>query len=101
MYSRSCNRLTLQSLFRTMLVVYTWCTAAEIGFSDFRVFNFPVDEQNWARQKECLVQPESSNTYDVPVFMLRACASACDEMRLSVEFVTVGFLGICRQYCCD
>ena len=25
----------------------------------------------------------------------------CDEMRLSVEFVTVGFLGICRQYCCD
>ena len=26
---------------------------------------------------------------------------ACDEMRLSVEFVTVGFLGICRQYCCD
>ena len=84
-----------------MLVVYTWYTAAEIGFSDFRVFNFPVDEQNWARQKECLVQPESSNTYDVPVFMLRACASACDEMRLSVEFVTVGFLGICRQYCCD
>ena len=26
---------------------------------------------------------------------------ACDEMRLSVEFVTVGFLGICRQYCWD
>ena len=26
---------------------------------------------------------------------------ACDEMRLSVEFVTVGFQGICRQYCCD
>ena len=25
----------------------------------------------------------------------------CDEMRLSVEFVTVGFLGICRQYCYD
>ena len=25
----------------------------------------------------------------------------CDEMRLSVEVVTVGFLGICRQYCCD
>ena len=25
----------------------------------------------------------------------------CDEMRLSVEFVTVGFLGISRQYCCD
>ena len=25
----------------------------------------------------------------------------CDEMRLSVEFVTVGFLGICRQYWCD
>ena len=25
--------------------------------------------------------------------------SVCDEMRLSVEFVTVGFLGICRQYC--
>ena len=25
----------------------------------------------------------------------------CDEIRLSVEFVTVGFLGICRQYCCD
>ena len=25
----------------------------------------------------------------------------CDEMRLSVEFVTVGILGICRQYCCD
>ena len=25
----------------------------------------------------------------------------CDEMRLSVDFVTVGFLGICRQYCCD
>ena len=22
-------------------------------------------------------------------------------MRLSVEFVTVGFLGICRQFCCD
>ena len=28
-------------------------------------------------------------------------AVACDEMRLSVEFVTVGFLGIWRQYCCD
>ena len=26
---------------------------------------------------------------------------SCDEIRLSVEFVTVGFLGICRQYCCD
>ena len=25
----------------------------------------------------------------------------CDEIRLSVEFVTVGFLGICRQYCFD
>ena len=25
----------------------------------------------------------------------------CDEMRLSVELVTVGFLGICRQYCWD
>ena len=25
----------------------------------------------------------------------------CDEIRLSVEFVTVRFLGICRQYCCD
>ena len=25
----------------------------------------------------------------------------CDAMRLSVEFVTVGFLGICRQFCCD
>ena len=25
----------------------------------------------------------------------------CDEIRLSVEFVTVGFLGVCRQYCCD
>ena len=25
----------------------------------------------------------------------------CDEIRLSVEFVNVGVLGICRQYCCD
>ena len=25
----------------------------------------------------------------------------CDEIRLSVEFVTVGFLGICRHSCCD
>ena len=25
----------------------------------------------------------------------------CDETRPSVEFVTVGFLGICRQYCSD
>ena len=24
-----------------------------------------------------------------------------DEIRLSVDFATVGFLGICRQYCCD
>ena len=24
-----------------------------------------------------------------------------DEIRLSVEFVTVGFLGICRHSCCD
>ena len=28
-------------------------------------------------------------------------SATCDEMRLSVEFVTVGFLGICRQCCCD
>ena len=26
---------------------------------------------------------------------------ACDEMRLSVEFVTVGFLRICQHSCCD
>ena len=26
---------------------------------------------------------------------------ACDEIRLSVELVTVGFLRICRHSCCD
>ena len=25
----------------------------------------------------------------------------CDEIRLSVEFVAVGFLRICRHSCCD
>ena len=27
--------------------------------------------------------------------------TACDEIRLSVEFVTVEVLGICRHSCCD
>ena len=36
---------------------------------------------------------------DIPG-MLHLKREACDEIRLSVEFVTVGFLGICRQYCC-
>ena len=26
---------------------------------------------------------------------------SCDEIRLSVEFVAVGFLRICRHSCCD
>ena len=26
--------------------------------------------------------------------------AACDEIRLPVEFVTVGFLGVCRHSCC-
>ena len=32
---------------------------------------------------------------------LECHAKYCDEIRLSVEFVTVGFLGICRHSCCD
>ena len=35
------------------------------------------------------------------IYSSNAPWGCCDEMRLSVEFVTVGFLGICRQYCCD
>ena len=35
------------------------------------------------------------------LFVQRACWGCCDEIRLSVEFVTVGFLGICRHLCCD
>ena len=40
--------------------------------------------------------------HGVGVVIINALVSvACDEMRLSAEFVTVGFLGICRQYWCD
>ena len=35
------------------------------------------------------------------IVVAECMAVPCDEIRLSVEFVTVGFLGICRQYCCD
>ena len=28
-------------------------------------------------------------------------SQVCDEIRLSVEFVTVGFLRMCRHSCCD
>ena len=35
------------------------------------------------------------------IYSSNAHCGCCDKIRLSVEFVTVGFLGICGQYCCD
>ena len=36
-----------------------------------------------------------------PIALLFLFGWICDELRLSVEFVTVRFLGICRHSCCD
>ena len=36
-----------------------------------------------------------------PLYSSNALWGCCDEVRLSVEFVTVGFLRICRHSCCD
>ena len=35
------------------------------------------------------------------IYSSNALWGCCDEIRLSVEFVTVGFLRICRYSCCD
>ena len=35
------------------------------------------------------------------IYSSNALWGCCDEIRLSVEFVTVGFLGICRHSYCD
>ena len=56
----------------------------------------------WQKINQSPTQTKPYNT--LPPFEQRDSWSsygACDEMRLSVEFVTVGFPGICRQCCCD
>ena len=37
----------------------------------------------------------------VVVVVVVVVVAVCAEIRLSVEFVTVGFLRICRHSCCD
>ena len=86
---------------------------------------FEIDERTWEPFKgifeaapELLLASRANLVFNCDVLnflafsLYQACCSnlfvfvqrlwgCCDEMRLSVEFVTVGFLGICRQYCCD